>query len=167
TKKTSKSSGSSGSSATGSGSGSDASGSGTTATKTPPKEEKKDDISVDCLLDPSKCGGSGGSKSGGSGGAAAGSSSGPAKLSVSDIKAGIATVKDGASACGPKNGAAGGTSVEIKFSVSGASGKVSSATAVGDFAGKPLANCVAAAAKGATFIKCQAASQGFLYKLRM
>ncbi len=163
TKKTTKSSGTSGSGS--SGTGTTPTGEVPAPTKTTKSSGSGGDVSVDCLLDPSKCktGSTTTKKT-----TTTGSSSGPEKLSATDIKAGITSaVKSKAAACGPKNGAAPGTKVSIKFSISGSSGKVSSASATGAHAGTALGKCVEAAAKTASFKQFQASSQGFTYKFKM
>jgi len=151
-----------------------------TASKTASKTESSPapsaakDLEVDCILDPSKCGG--GSKPSSSGSskkaeepkkAAAVDPNLPASLSPSDIRDGVDSVKDAAKACGPKHGAEAGTSVKIKLSIAGDSGKVTSAAAQAPHAGTALGNCVAAALKKASFKKFQKASIGAVYPVRM
>jgi predicted Zn finger-like uncharacterized protein len=125
--------------------------------------------SVDCILDPSKCsapkktsGGGGGSTSGGSTDPGA-----PEKLAATDIKAGMAGVKEAAKACGPKHGAKPGDKVTVKLSFSGATGTVTKATPQPPHDGTPLGNCVAGALKNAKVIKFKTASQGASYSVTM
>jgi predicted Zn finger-like uncharacterized protein len=122
---------------------------------------------VDCLLDPSlpKCKG-GGSKASSDKKAPVDSSL-PAKLGTNDIKTGIDGVKGAAKICGSKHGAAAGTKVGIKFSVTGSTGAVSSASAMGEHAGTPLGKCVEDEAKKAKFPKFQADQQGFQFNFLM
>lgn len=134
----------------------------------PKPAAKKDDgggVDVDCILDPSKCGGS--KKSSSKKPAASSDPNLPDKLSSSDIKAGIAPVKNAAKACGSKHGAKPGESVRVRISISGSSGTVSSATAQGEHKGTPLGNCVAAALKQAKFKKFKSSSMGAIYPMRM
>ena len=116
-----------------------------------PKEE---DISVECLLDQSKC------KKPGSGGGGGGTkpppdSSGlPEKLELADIKAGTDGTKAAAKAnCAGK--AKGGEKVKIKLSIAGPSGTVQSSTPEEDGGNAPLASCVAGELKKSTFKKVQ------------
>jgi predicted Zn finger-like uncharacterized protein len=127
--------------------------------------------SVDCILDPSKCGTS--KKTGGTSGGTSGGSGGstdpaaPEKLAASDIKAGMAGVKDAAKACGPKHGAKPGEKVTVKLSFSGATGTVTKATPQPPHDGTPLGSCVAGALKNAKVIKFKTASQGASYSVTM
>lgn len=114
-----------------------------------------EDISVDCLLDPSTCrkmtrGGSrppGGSK--------------PSKLSVDELKAGLASAKASAeSRC--KSKSKGGEKVVVKISVEGSSGKVLSATADGT----PLGDCVVVELKKARFKTFSEPQQGVQVSVR-
>jgi hypothetical protein len=145
------------------------------AGKAPPPEKKpsgSENLDVDCILDPGlpKCKGGGGSKpSGGTKPPPTGSTDPGVEqtLSQADIKAGIAPVKDAAKACGPKHGAKPGEKVQVRLSISGSSGTVTSATAQGAHQGTPLGNCVAAALKKATFKKFAKASIGAVYPITM
>jgi predicted Zn finger-like uncharacterized protein len=125
--------------------------------------------SVDCILDPSKCGAP--KKTGGStGGSTSGGSTDPGapeKLAASDIKAGMAGVKEAAKSCGPKHGAKPGEKVTVKLSFSGATGTVTKSTPQAPHAGTPLGNCVAGALKNAKVIKFKTASQGASYSVTM
>lgn len=126
--------------------------------------------SVDCILDPSKCGSAKKTSGGSSGGSTSGGSTDPGapeKLSATDIKAGMAGVKDAAKACGPKHGAKPGEKVTVKLSFSGATGTVTKATPLDPHTGTPLGNCVAAALKNAKVIKFKTASQGASYGVTM
>jgi predicted Zn finger-like uncharacterized protein len=134
------------------------------------KSGGSDAPSVDCILDPSKCGAAKKSGGGTSGGTTSGGSTDPGapeKLSATDIKAGMSGVKDAAKACGPKHGAKPGEKVTVKLSFSGATGTVTKATPLDPHAGTPLGNCVAAALKNAKVIKFKTASQGASYGVTM
>ncbi len=128
-------------------------------------------MDVDCILNPdlAKCkkGGGGKKRSGGGGGGGASDPSAPAKLSQADVRAGITVVKPAAKACGSKHRAAPGTKVTVKLSIQGATGRVVSAKATGEHAGKPLGNCVAQAAKKATFKKVKKPQTGVQIPFRM
>ncbi len=130
---------------------------------TPKKKvvKKPDDLSVDCLLDPSKCKKGGGGGGGGGGSSAPPDSSLPKKLVAADIKAGYSSAKKSAqSKC--KSKSKGGEKVVVKLSIQGSTGKVVSATADGS----PLGNCVAAEMKKAKFKKFQAKQQGAQISVR-
>jgi predicted Zn finger-like uncharacterized protein len=140
-----------------------------TETKPEPKTNPADD--VDCLLDPSlaKCKGGGGSKSGSGGtksGGSTGSTTGPEKLSQTDLLDGIKGVKASAQACGSKHGVT-GVKIPVKLSIEGSTGRVISASAQGDYAGKPVGNCVAAELKKAEFKKFTSAQMGFTYNVSL
>ncbi len=125
-------------------------------------------MSVDCILDPSKC-----KKGGGSSAPSGGSKPAPADsnlqatLSSSDIRAGVAPYKSAAKACGGKHGASAGTKVKIKLSISGSTGTVASASAEPPHTGTPLGNCVAAAVKKSKFPKFQKSQLGAVYPFTM
>ncbi len=134
-----------------------------------PASGKKGDVSVDCILDPSKCktGGSSKKPSGGGAKPAAADSNLPATLTSSDIRAGVAPYKSAAKSCGGKHGASPGTKVKVKLSISGATGTVASAAAQSPHTGTPLGNCVAAAVKKAKFKKFQKSEIGAVYPFTM
>ena len=73
-------------------------------------------------------------------------------------------MKSAAKACGPKHGVS-GTKIPVKLSIAGSTGKVISAKASGEYAGKPVAKCVEAALKKATFQKFSKSQFGFTYKV--
>jgi predicted Zn finger-like uncharacterized protein len=125
--------------------------------------------SVDCILDPSKCGSSKKPSGGSSGGTSGGSTdpNAPEKLSATDIKNAMAEVKDAAKACGPKHGGKPGEKVTVKLSFSGATGTVTKATPQPPHDGTPLGNCVAGALKNAKVIKFKTATQGASYSVTM
>lgn len=134
-----------------------------------PAGKKKEDVSVDCILDPSKCskGGSKKSSSGSGSSSKPADSNLPATLTSSDIRAGVAPYKSAAKSCGSKHGAAKGTKVKVKLSIAGATGTVSSASAQAPHQGTPLGNCVAAAVKKAKFKKFQKSTLGAVYPFTM
>lgn len=137
-----------------------------------PSGPSKAELSADCILDPSAPGCGGGSTKKAAPKteekkAAAVDPNLPESLTSSDIRDGIESVKDAAKACGPKNGAAPGTSVKVKLSISGSTGKVTEAAAQAPHAGTALGSCVAAALKKATFKKFRKSSIGAVYPVRM
>ncbi|MGH1348546.1 MAG: GYF domain-containing protein [Nannocystales bacterium] len=134
--------------------------------KKPAAGKKKGDVSVDCILDPSKCK-KGGSKKPAGGSKPAADSNLPATLTSSDIRAGVAPYKAAAKACGGKHSASKGTKVKVKLSISGATGTVASASAQSPHNGTPLGNCVAAAVKKAKFKKFQKSQLGAVYPFTM
>lgn len=129
------------------------------------------ELSADCILDPSAPGCGGSTKKAAPKAeekkAPAVDPNLPASLTSTDIRDGIESVKAAAKACGPKNGASAGTSVQVKLSIAGSTGKVTSAAAQAPHAGTALGNCVAAALKKAQFKKFQKASIGAVYPVRM
>lgn len=131
-------------------------------------------IDVDCLLDPNlpKCKKSGGRKpkKSGGGGAAPKASADPnlpQSLTQAQLLGGLRLAKTRAKGCGKKNGAAAGTRVRVRMSISGSTGKVTSAVPQGEHVGTPLGKCVAAAASKATFPKFKKSSQGLQYNFKM
>jgi hypothetical protein len=127
-----------------------------------------DALDVDCILNPDlpKCkGGTTSTKKA----KPAGSSDPnlPEKLTVSDIREGVASVKATAKSCGGKHSAAAGTSVKVRMSISGSTGRVVSAKAEPPHTGTALGNCVAGAVKKATFKKFRDAQMGVVYPFRM
>ncbi len=136
-----------------------------------PAAKPKEDVSVDCILDPSSCNKGGSKKSSSSSSSSSSSKPAdpnlPATLTSSDIRAGVEPYKGAAKACGSKHGAAAGTKVKVKLSISGSSGTVSSASAQAPHQGTPLGNCVAAAVKKAQFKKFQKSTLGAVYPFTM
>lgn len=128
------------------------------------KPAEPDLMSVDCLLNPGKC------KTKESAPAPAPKPSAPAeelpeKLDTSALKAGIAAAKDAAEArC--EDLADGGDKVEVKLSIRGSTGKVSSAEVRGAAAGTALGTCVARELKTASFDRFEAAQQGLIVTVR-
>lgn len=121
----------------------------------PPKPEpkpKKPNPGVECILDPSKCGKSDPDL--------------PEKLTSADIKAGVAPRKGPAKACGAKYGATPGEKVTVKISILGRTGRVTSASAVGQHATTALGKCVAAEIAKAKFRRFQKESLGVQYPIR-
>lgn len=90
----------------------------------------------------------------------------PQRLSMSQVRAGIAPRKRAAVACGERHGAR-GERVLVKLSISGATGKVTSATAVGEHAGTDVGRCVADALGRAVFPRFEKTSMGVQYPVRL
>ncbi len=130
-----------------------------------PTASKKDDVSVDCILDPSKCKKSSSKPS--SGASKPADPNLPVTLTSSDIRDGVAPHKAAAKSCGGKHGASPGTKVKVKLSISGSTGTVSSAAAQAPHNGTPLGNCVAAAVKKSKFKKFQKSTLGAVYPFTM
>ncbi len=147
------------------------SGSDKKPTEAPAAPSKDKDYDVDCILNPDlpKCGGKSSKSSGGGSkpAAPAADSNLPVTLSQSDIKSGFEAVKPAAKACGGKHSAAPGTSVNVKVSIDGTTGRVTSSTAQGDQAGTALGNCVAKELMKASFKKFQKAQMGVIYPIRV
>lgn len=89
------------------------------------------------------------------------------KLGTMEISEGIASIRDGAKACGSEHGATPGTAVAIVFSIRGSTGTVASATATGEHAASALGECVEAEAAKGIFAKFQDPQQGFQFTFRM
>jgi hypothetical protein len=91
----------------------------------------------------------------------------PEKLNASQLRNGFAGIKAAAKKCGQQHGAEAGTKVKIHVSIEGATGKVKSSKAKGEFAGTPLGECVANSATGASFAQFSKAVMGTDFSLRM
>jgi predicted Zn finger-like uncharacterized protein len=170
TKPRSKSSSKSSSSSSKKPSSSSSSSSSSASSSTPTPAAKDDDIPIECVLDPKSC------KNGKPKAPSSSSSSSttpkadpslPASLTQPEVRNGINPHKAAAKTCGSKHGAKAGEKVTVKLSISGSSGTVSSASAMGKHAGTPLGNCVAAALKKATFKKFQKTSIGVQYPVTL
>lgn len=130
------------------------SGSRTTPEPEPPK---KSTGSIDDLLDQA-IGTPGGSKTPGSS-----ASNLPDAPSRSDVTSAMRSVQSNVQSCGQgKTGVA-----QVSVSVSGSSGRVSSAQVGGAFAGTPAGRCIANAVKGARFPKFKRSSFTFVYPFRL
>ncbi len=118
-----------------------------------------DDIDIDCLIDVEKC--KPRSKPSEPSKPSRPDPELPAKLGQAQILAGINPIKAAAKACGA------GTTVEIKFSVRGATGRVASARPLREHEASAVGRCVAKAAADASFAKFGAEQQGFSFKFRL
>lgn len=134
-----------------------------------PAVEPAQKFSTECILDPSMEGCSA---------AKAASSASPKptinvdaslpdKLTQTQLRDGIEPMKGKAKACGDKYGAAAGTTVRIKLSVSGANGRITSATALSPHDSQPLGQCVAEALKAATFPRFKSTAQGTIFPVKI
>ena len=118
-----------------------------------PQPERRGDVPLECVLDPSlpKCGGKTKTPPPSEPPKTKVDPNLPETLGNTDIRNGIAAVKGSAKMCGDKFGAQGGEKVRVKLSIVGATGAVSSTAAEDPHRGTALGNCVAAALKKATF----------------
>lgn len=91
----------------------------------------------------------------------------PEKLSSSQLRDGFNGIKSTAKKCGAAQGAAPGTQVKVHVSIEGATGKVSSVNATGEYAGTPLGTCVENAVKNAQFLIFKTPSMGIDYPIIM
>lgn len=91
----------------------------------------------------------------------------PEKLSSSQLRDGFNGIKSSAKKCGDQHGAAGGTQVKVHVSIEGATGKVSSVNATGEYAGTALGTCVENAVKKAQFEPFKTPSMGIDYPIIM
>jgi hypothetical protein len=123
---------------------------------------------ADCILDPTRCGDTGGARPAPTGPKPTPAPASPAedlpdKLSTHALRQGLAAAKPAAKQCGPRLGAAPGTKIAIKLSIAGATGRVVSATPQGAEAGTALGRCVANALSEAEFPRFSAQRQGVVY----
>ncbi len=91
----------------------------------------------------------------------------PHKLSAADINKGVAPVRAQAQACGAKFDVPAGTRIKVKFSVLGATGRISTAAARAPWVGTPVGACVARALSRARFSRFQSKSMGVLFPIRL
>ncbi len=129
------------------------------------KTSGNDAIAVECVLDPSRCDASGKPSS-----STATSGTGkalPAKLSTTQLKQGLAKAKASARSCGPQHGVDPGTRVQVKLSIRGATGTVSTATPQAAHAQSSLGRCVATALGQATFPRFSTPQMGMMYTVRL
>ena len=118
----------------------------------PAPKEGGGDVPFDCIVDPKSCGrGANGPST-----AAQGPTKKqpredlPSTLGQSALRAGFGKVRTQAKACGPKHGVS-GQQVAVKVSISGRTGAVTAARALGPHAKTALGNCVASALRRASF----------------
>ncbi len=138
-----------------------------TETKAPPRTKKDDGVvSVECVIDPTKC-----SKSGRPGKAKTDEPKSTKDLPLtpnsSQVRSAMAKVKPDAKACRTRHGGSAGEKVRVKLSVVGTTGRVVSANAIEDHAGTALGRCVAKALSGATLPRFSKARTGIVYSVRM
>jgi hypothetical protein len=91
----------------------------------------------------------------------------PETLSQIAMRTGFSQVRAAAKACGPKHGAAAGSSVEVKVSIAGGTGSVMAANALGEHAGSALGKCVANALEQAKFERFAKSQIGLKYTVRL
>jgi hypothetical protein len=91
----------------------------------------------------------------------------PDKLSSSQLRDGFNGIKTTAKKCGAQEAAPAGTQVKVHVSIEGATGKVSSVKATGEYAGTPLGTCVENAVKNAQFELFKTPSMGIDYPIIM
>ena len=91
----------------------------------------------------------------------------PDTLTSTDVRKGVAAVKELARACGPAHHAEPGERVIVMISIAGATGLVTSSNALGEHRDTPLGNCVADALARATFPRFAKASMGVQYPISM
>lgn len=144
------------------------------APKNPPKLDPKPKdagvISVECVIDPSKCDKSGKPKArtnDDQGGDPADSKALPSAPSSTQIRDAMAPVKPSAKACAARHGGKAGDKVRVKLSVSGSTGKVTSAQALDDHAGTALGKCVADALGKAELPKFGKPTAGIVYAVTL
>ncbi|MBI5481336.1 MAG: zinc-ribbon domain-containing protein [Deltaproteobacteria bacterium] len=125
------------------------------------KPGKKDDL--DCLLDPNKPGCKGGRRAKEpkeAGPKAEGGGDVKERLEPSDIQKGMRGIKGRVQGCYDQYKVPGMVSVSVTI---GSSGRVSSASVTGKFAGTPTGACVAGAVKGAKFDRFKGAALTITY----
>ncbi len=124
------------------------------------------EIPPECVIDPKACG-LGGPKVPPPGKPTDVSKPLPTKLSQAAVRTGIGKVKADAKACRSKYGGTTGEKVQVKLTISGATGRVTKAAPVSPHAGTPLGGCVAAALRRAQFGRFTATVQGVQYGVRL
>jgi hypothetical protein len=140
------------------------------ATPTPPPKvaPKEEELSVECIIDPAKCGrGKSQARPDKKEDPPSSSKDLPAAPSSSQIRDAMAAVKPQAKACGPRNGGSAGDKVRVKLSVSGSTGRVTSAQALDDHAGTALGRCVADALAKATLPRFSKPQTGVVYSITL
>jgi hypothetical protein len=143
-----------------------------TTPKTGPEPVPKDGgaISVQCVLEPEKCGKGKTKPDPGpveSNDEPSSSKPLPAAPSSSQIRDAMAVVKPQAKACGPRHGGTAGEKVRVKLSVTGSTGKITSAQALEDHAGTALGKCVADALSKAELPKFGKPQAGVMYAITL
>lgn len=144
-----------------------------TTPKVDPKPTPKDasTISVECVIDPSKCDRKGKAKprvdEGSNDPSPTDSKALPSAPSSTQIRDAMAPVKPSAKACAARHGGKAGDKVRVKLSVSGSTGKVTSALALDDYAGTPLGKCVADALGKAELPKFAKPTAGIVYAVTL
>jgi hypothetical protein len=137
-------------------------------TPTPvPKVTPKEELSVECIIDPSKCGKGKSQPRADKDDPPPSSKDLPAAPSSSQIRTAMAEVKGQAKACGARHSGHDGEKVRVKLSVVGATGKVTSAQALDDHAGTPLGRCVADALSKATLPRFSKPQAGVVYAVTL
>lgn len=124
-------------------------------------------IPVACVLDPARCTASGSAAKAPVSAASTRPAPLPAKLSVAQLKAALATTKADARRCGPEHGADPGITVRVKLSIEGSSGEVLSATPQGEHASGSLGRCVAQALGQTRFPRFSSTQMGTIYSVRL
>jgi len=89
------------------------------------------------------------------------------KPSAAQLRNALAVVKPSAKQCGRKHGVAAGTSVRVKLSIAGTTGRITQTTVLGDHASTALAACLSTAVKKASFPRFTKPSIGTLYTFRL
>lgn len=135
--------------------------------KTPtPKANKAGDASVDCILDPASCKSTAAKKPTKPTPKATPASNRPEKLSTTALRNGLAKPKAAAKVCGSMHAVPAGTKVQVKLSISGATGKVTSAKPLAPF-NNTVGRCVADRLADATFEPFGKPAMGVVYSVRM
>ena len=138
------------------------------ATPTPPKKNPGD-VSFDCIMDPKSCGRGANDEPRT---AAQGPKQKqpredlPSTLGQSALRSGFGKVRTQAKACGPKHGVR-GEQVAVKVSISGRTGEVTAARALGPHAKTAIGNCVASALRRASFDRFAKPQIGIRYTVRL
>lgn len=127
------------------------------------------DLPIECIVDPASCDRGGKKPTTEAQGPKANApiENLPETLSQIAMRTGFSQVRAAAKACGPKYGAAAGSSVEVKVSIAGGTGSVMAANALGDHAGSSLGTCVANALKQAKFERFAKSQIGLKYTVRL
>lgn len=135
-----------------------------------PDRDRSTEESIDCILDPSKCKGASPPIDRGSLPSSTRPDADPAlplSLSASEVREGVLPFKAEAKQCGKRHAAPAGAKIKVKATVSGKTGRITRATATGDYSGTEVGRCVAKALSKATFHPFRRHSIGFVFPITL
>jgi hypothetical protein len=126
------------------------------------------DLSIECIMNPDRCdrGGAGPRTAAQGPKQRAPEEDLPTTLGQAALRAGFGKVRDEAKACGGKHGVS-DEQIAVKVSISGKTGEVTSARALGSHAKTGIGNCVASALRRASFDRFAKPQIGIRYTVRL